>query len=351
MPQGETRILNKNLLFHITGIIVFLSLPFMMAPEGVHGFSDIFSDRGLQKELFTFVLMLGFFYLNYFSLIPEFYFSKKYFLYIIIIASFFILVAFLPGMLFPISGKGPPGLRESIPPPEFRPPPGSLLDFKVLHVLFIFLAVVFLSIILKIRDRLKKTEEEKLSSELMFLRAQINPHFLFNTLNGIYSLAIEKSENTADAIVKLSGIMRYVISETEHDYVSLEKEIDYITDYVELQKIRLDRSTKVSFEVKGTFTGKRIAPLILIPFIENAFKFGVNPEDESIIHIHIEVIENELLLIVRNDKVGLLLSNNKVGVGIGNTKTRLNLLYQGKHVLHFVETDKEFGVNLKLNLT
>ena len=129
---------------------------------------------------------------------------------------------------------------------------------------------------LKINSRLKLAEKEKVNAELSYLKAQINPHFLFNTLNSIYSLAIEKSDYTATAVVKLSSMMRYVITDASHKFVPLEKEINYISNYIELQKLRIDSSIKLMYTVTGDISDKKIAPLVLISFIENAFKYGVN---------------------------------------------------------------------------
>src|ERR1700748_3501739 len=187
---------------------------------------------------------------------------------------------------------------------------------------------------LKISNRLKLAEREKVNAELSYLKAQINPHFLFNTLNSIYSLAIEKSDYTATAVVKLSGMMRYVITDASHKFVSLEKEINYISDYIELQKIRLDDSIKLSYSVSGDPADKIVAPLVLISFIENAFKYGVNAEENSEIKIHIDSTKGYVHLRVFNKKVKIQQVNTHTsGLGIENTINRLQLLYPGRHKL------------------
>jgi LytS/YehU family sensor histidine kinase len=199
---------------------------------------------------------------------------------------------------------------------------------------------------LKMSNLWKQTQKEKLDAELLYLKAQINPHFLFNTLNSIYSLAIVKSDMTASAIVKLSGMMRYVLSEAHLETVSLQKETAYISDYIELQKLRLTESANLHFILTGYNTGKQIAPLLLIPFIENAFKFGVNPEKKSEISIHIDIEESHLFLFVKNDKVNDSAEHN--GLGIANTQSRLQLLYPGKHELNITDTENQFSVSLKI---
>jgi hypothetical protein len=341
----------RQVLIHLVGCVLFLAVPFYMGPEGIHQFTDIFHDKNLLREFFAFILLLIFFYLNYLVLTPKFLISKKYFLYIAIFIGIFLLIILIPRFLIPFQEHGPPDILRI--PDSFRPSftPEKRPPIHWTHDFFVFLAVTFFSIVLKMANRLKQTEKEKLSSELSYLKAQINPHFLFNTLNGIYSLAIEKSDYTATAVVKLSAMMRYVINETERDFVPLEKEINYIGDYIELQKIRLDDATEVKYEVRGEIFGKKISPLLLIPFIENAFKFGVNPEMQSIIVIKVEIIENELHLKVKNNKVNIPVNTaNSSGVGIENAKTRLQLLYPGKHSLTFGDNGIEFFVDLSLNL-
>jgi hypothetical protein len=341
----------RRVVLHIAGSIMFLSIPFLIGPERINNLSDIFQGRNLTREVFGFSLILGFFYVNYFLLIPSLYFNKRYIIYIVILIVFFLGVVKIPQIIVPILDQvhiDPGGFSGKPGPPG--PHPANLF-FMWSHNLFVFLAVCFFSLVRQSNYRLKQTEKEKLSSELQYLRAQINPHFLFNTLNSIYSLAIEKSEYTSTAVVKLSGMMRYVISETDHDFVSLEKEISYISDYIELQKIRIDSTTEVSFKTSGIESEKKIAPLILIPFIENAFKYGVSPEEKSRIYVRIDIFGNEISMNVENDKVySPVDSEEKSGMGIENSKMRLQLLYPARHTLTIKENDHEFVVNLTIQL-
>jgi len=190
-----------------------------------------------------------------------------------------------------------------------------------------------------------------LNAELAYLKAQINPHFLFNTLNSIYSLAIEKSDYTPTAVVKLSGMMRYVLTESSTEFVSLEKEINYIRDFVDLQKIRLGDTAAVQFDISGEFLGKRIAPLILIAFIENAFKHGVNPEEKSTIIIQIKVTDRNLFLLVKNKKVNSTSKSDLSNlVGLENTINRLKLIYVSKYNLKFTDTAEDYSVELTIEL-
>jgi LytS/YehU family sensor histidine kinase len=205
---------------------------------------------------------------------------------------------------------------------------------------------------LRFNQRLAQTKSEKIKSELAALKSQINPHFIFNTLNNIYGQAISKSDNTADSIAKLSAMMRYVLTETSQEQVPLKKEIQYLENYVQLQRIRLTHKTDVVFDIKGNIDLKKIPPLLLISFIENAFKYGVSNEIESTISIKIHVWQQAISLSVRNDKLSKENGQmNSLKIGIANTKKRLDLIYSGNYSLKIAENDKYFEVNLKIPLT
>jgi hypothetical protein len=357
----------RQILLHVAACLTFLLLPVLFAPDLPQSF-NISRSIPTQRNLIAYLLMIAFFYFNLFFLIPKFYYTKKYFLFFLIIIFCFIIVSLLPAFIIP-EGFG----RRPLPPYSIRsdsffntqsgsisnvspaalskePPPHGF-PFYITQYFFIFLAVVFFSLILSINNRWKQTEKERLNAELSYLKAQVNPHFLFNTLNNIYSLALEKSDNTPAAIVKLSGMMRYVLNETENDFVTLDKEITYLTNYIELQKIRYSDSVKLSFIVNGNTVGKRIAPLILIPFVENALKYGVNAEEDSDIKITIDIKEKEFRLIIINNKVNIQQPvNDKTGLGIENAKNRLQLLYPARHELKINDAENFFYVSLNLEL-
>jgi LytS/YehU family sensor histidine kinase len=273
------------------------------------------------------------------------YFRKKYILFFLSLLACFLLISFLPGELFPFEKTGPPPMHK--PHNE-----GSKLFFIFGHNLVFFLGMVFFSLMLQINNRWRKAEKEKLKAELSYFKAQINPHFLFNSLNTIYSLAIQKADNTPEAVVKLSGMMRYVISDASHDFVPLENEISYITDYIELQKIRFGDTVTIDYQPCDPGPVKYIAPLILIPFIENAFKFGVNPEADSLIVIMINITGPELHLHVFNIKVSIRQESETVGgLGISNARQRLALLYPDNHRLLIDDAEDKFTVDLYITLS
>ena len=350
-----------QLLIHIIGCVVFLFLPILFSPDVGNPFI-LFKIDPFQRDFIGYVILVLFFYLNYYVLIPKLYFSKKHFAFWFIIIACYLFVSIVPHILIPCHTKPFQGMGINMPPSRnFQNPQHgnnqppimmrpSFFGFFNQHF-FEFFIVFILSLMLKISNRLKLAEKEKVNAELSYLKAQINPHFLFNTLNSIYSLAIEKSDYTATAVVKLSGMMRYVITDANHKFVSLEKEINYISDYIELQKIRIDDSIKLSYSVSGNASGKNIAPLVLISFIENAFKYGVNAEENSEIKIHIDITKAYVHLRVFNKKVKIQQINTHTsGLGIENTSNRLQLLYPGRHKLVIKDTKEDFSVLLSLHI-
>lgn len=327
----------NQLVIHLLGCAIFLALPIIFSPDLSLDF-DFIHAKGFQRDFLFSIILIPFFYLSYFVLIPKLYFQKNYSPFFSIVFICFALIFFLPLVL--------------IPSTNFNTNTFDAFFIREIKIrLFQFLIVFVFSLMLKINIRLKQSEKEKLDAELAYLKAQINPHFLFNTLNSIYSLAIVQSDNVASSIVKLSNMMRYVLSESSNDYVRLEKEIEYIQNFIELQQIRFGTFIQFECTITGDHKNKTIAPLILIPFIENAYKHGVNAEDNSIIKIQIDTTEKQLFLFVKNNKVFVQRSEeSESGLGVENTKNRLQMIYPGKHNLQIDNTEKEYSVSLTIDL-
>jgi LytS/YehU family sensor histidine kinase len=225
--------------------------------------------------------------------------------------------------------------------------------FGFLH----FLIIWFLSSIINLSNRYRLMEQknkemkvQKLHAELSYLKAQINPHFLFNTLNNIYALSICEKEQTPEAILKLSAIMRYVTQDANSDTVPLEKELEYLENYISLQRLRSDDKLTVEFTITGEPTTHVIAPLLLINFIENAFKYGVSNHTPCFVNISITLNDNQLTLIVTNKIMDTVVEDSTF-TGTNNTLRRLQLQYPNKHILTINETDKLYKVFLQLDLT
>ena len=220
----------------------------------------------------------------------------------------------------------------------------SLLD-SALNMTFVML----LSVAYKLSLMWFETERLKRKAQLNLLKSQVNPHFLFNSLNTIYSLAHQKSDKTEDAILKLSSLMRYMIYETDVSKIELEKEIEYLNNFIELQTLRLSKNVKIKFCIEGTLIGKKIEPMLLISFVENAFKHGISYSKPSEIRIDMSVTSMELLFRVENTAHKQTNSSKEdSGFGLRNITERLRMLYPDRHQLSIHETADRHIVELKL---
>lgn len=227
----------------------------------------------------------------------------------------------------------------------------SFTDGSVLLAIFIIYLV--LTTLLKLSKswyELQQLEKEKLSLELNSLKMQINPHFLFNSLNSMYSLARKKSDKTPDAILRLSNLMRYMIYEVSEE-VALSKEVDSIHDYLNLQKLRLEEDASISFNVEGKLEDRMIAPLLFFPLIENSFKHGLKGDKGSnFVDISLKNTTSELQFRVTNNKgAGGHSEDGKYGgIGLNNVEKRLHLIYGERAQLEVTDTDKSFDVTINI---
>jgi sensor histidine kinase YesM len=237
----------------------------------------------------------------------------------------------------------------------------SYFTFK--EIIFFFTAYIIITSLLKLskswfwvseleRELLEK-EKQKTEVELKALKAQINPHFFFNTLNNIYSMALDKDDRLPNTILQLSDLMRYFLYESKDNFIPLEKELAVVNNYIALQKIRSDAQLDFEMKSSGEINGQQIAPLLLITFLENAFKHGAkgNPE-RSFIRINTEVEKNRLSFSVENNKgiIDEIKAGDQGGLGLKNIKRQLELLYPKKHFLTIKNTKDSFAVQLHLDL-
>ncbi len=198
----------------------------------------------------------------------------------------------------------------------------------------------------------KNLENEKLNAELNYLKAQINPHFLFNTLHNLNYLTQAKSDQATEVIVKLSNIMRYMIYESDKNLVPLANEIAYIKDYLDLEKIRLNKAFDLTFDTSRVDPNIEIPPLILIPFVENAFKHGVSDANaQSRIYIRLESTDAELVFHIENSlNPHGVVDTERSGFGLDNVKKRLDLSYNDRYSLEVIPANEKFTVTLKLGI-
>ncbi|WP_184550565.1 sensor histidine kinase [Mucilaginibacter sp. FT3.2] len=206
-----------------------------------------------------------------------------------------------------------------------------------------------------IHDRIKSTlEKQNLRLELDFLKSQVNPHFLFNTLNNIQSFIVQDEKmRSIELIGRLSEFMRFALYECDEEYIDLDKEISMLADYVELERVRCDDRVKICFEATGDFNDLKIPPLLLMPFVENAFKHGADTQlDKSWINITITLQQQQLHLKVENDFIAPVpgFEVKHGGIGLQNVKKRLQYYFKNKHQLQITAKQKVFEVNLTLQL-
>jgi len=335
-----------------------------------------------SNRLFYMGLMIVFFYLNYFIFIPKLLFKKRnllYFVTIVLSIGFAYTLRYITHDYFHEEfrrNNNEQARGDKVGPPAFNPldispgimgrphPPNEnepefnssiqrrMSSMALSTVLFSFL----LSTIIKVTQKWYLTEKqknqitnEKLISELSFLKSQVNPHFLFNTLNGIYGLALQKSNETPKAILKLSGLMRHMLYESEESSVPLSSELDYLNNFIDLQKLRLSEESSVIFNVEGSIESKIIQPMLLIPFFENAFKHGQNRTGVDI-NINIILKGTDLLLQISNKTSDSKVKDKSSGIGLKNVKKRLELLYPDAYNLKSWEKDGYYTTHLSLKL-
>ncbi len=202
-----------------------------------------------------------------------------------------------------------------------------------------------------LQRKLLQAQKDKVQIELQALKAQINPHFFFNTLNGIYSMTLGKDERLPETVLQLSHLMRYFLYESKEELVPLEKEWEVLQDYIALQKIRSNQQLNIEKRLEGEITNQRVAPLVLITFLENAFKHGAKGNTGPVnIRLLLQVRENEVNFNVENTKgtVDEIEQDEYKGMGLKNVQRRLELLYPNKHRLTIADNEETFTVNLHL---
>ncbi|MDC1342106.1 sensor histidine kinase [Flavobacteriaceae bacterium] len=310
----------------------------------------------LKTNVIGFPVHMILVYLNIFILMPRLVFKKKYFSYIIALIASLLLMVFIKFNLTYYL------VSENIWPEG----PAVINDFTFSYAidmmigeLYVTTFVTAIKITMDWLEEQKRTaalEKMQSDTELKFLRTQISPHFFFNTLNNIYSLAIEKSEKTPKIILKLSELMRYLLYETRTKRQRLEKEIICIQNYLELESIRYGKLLDIDMKISGDIMNKKIAPILLLSFVENAFKHGANKNIGNIkIDIDFKIIENFLYFTISNP-VPKAIKNKQIikhpgGIGLKNVKKRLALGYNpDEYELNIESKDKVFIVNLKIKV-
>jgi sensor histidine kinase YesM len=317
----------------------------------------IFLENGLIPPRFFIIMMISLvvFYLNYSLLVPFLLLRKRTLLYILsvllLVCSPLIVIYFYP---YP----QPLDIPSSEELDSFIRRVEGLGRFKYMFPVLFNLVFLVMGTTIRVYEQLIRNdrkkqliESEKTTTELQFLKNQINPHFLFNSLNSIYSLTIQKSNDAPEAVITLSELMRYMLYQTNDEFVLLKSEIDFIQNYMKLQRLRIVNNEHININVHGIVSNQKIRPLLLISFIENAFKYGSDFKGNTEISIKIYVKEDEIQFTCMNLIGNRNKDNKNSGIGLRNTKERLLLLYPEKHWLTVKEENNKFIIDLTLKLS
>jgi two-component system, LytTR family, sensor kinase len=330
--------------YHILFWVFFLSLPYLLRLLFPEQPPEIRVNKlvGYQYSPVVSVVMgslnIPLFYLNSEILIKKLLQKKGIGLYLLVISALIILMYIQYGYTRE--------LLFDIPHNTFLPRAGAL--FQIMLIVAISTLYRIIADGQKEEAQRKEQETERLKSELSFLRSQISPHFMFNVLNSIVSLSRRKPEKVEPVVIKLSELMRYMLYESDGTKVTLGREVSYLQSYIELQKLRFGDSIQVNFELGQIIDSKGIEPMLLIPFVENAFKHGVGMIEKPEITIKLSSSENGIAFFVKNDlsRNSKEVKDNASGIGLTNVKRRLELLYPESHELTITEKEKEYSVNL-----
>jgi two-component system LytT family sensor kinase len=312
------------------------------------------------KQAIVLLMLAGAYYTNSLILMPRFLLKNHtgyYLLFIVLIIALFLIVNTYLDDWLNLHALIDAAIRRHGPP---KHPDG--------HSHFDIIAPVIIALVLGIGTSITAIQkwqadkqshlvlqQEKTSSELSFLKAQINPHFFFNTLNNIYALTYADAETSRKAIHQLSRMMRYLLYDTPQAHPLLSQELTFIKDYISLMQLRLTNMVEIKFEAPGHLNDLPVASMIFLPFVENAFKHGVSATEPSHIYIDIKQANKQLELSVTNTIITNQNSNvdEYGGIGLNNTKRRLDLLYPGKHklVINELNEPNEYSVHLTLDLS
>jgi two-component system, LytTR family, sensor kinase len=359
----------SRILLHFLIWAVILGLPIYAARRfqmGRHFLLTYYTITAISALIF---------YINYLFLVPALFFHKKRYRYYISVLAllfiFYFISDFASERIFSIISKNSnsdqilrqPGeeQRLRLPPIQTRRPAfviampnAQLIGYMSSSLFMVFLSLGFR--VLERQSKIEKLQEEmekaNLNAQLSLLKNQISPHFFFNTLNNIYSLIGRNNEDSKNAVIKLSKMMRYVLNESGEDNKLLSEEIEFMNNYIDLMKLRIGAKTKLTVNFPAVYKDLIIPHLLFISLIENAFKYGISVQEESYVNISLVCEEKNILFKCEN---GLPESNSgpifaSTGIGLENLKKRLSLLYPERHELEINRSKNKFEVNLIIQL-
>ncbi|WP_200979360.1 sensor histidine kinase [Echinicola sp. 20G] len=357
--MNKSPFLHKNIsiLIHILVWALMGTFLFLLGPLS---WKTTLPEEFWWRQIIFMLALVCLFYFNKDYLVPKLLFNKKLGFFIITSVGLCLLIMFVIEY-FENSIHLPELMHKAFHPDDDKPfvQKDEFINVFILLVLFLGLGIsTSVAAVQKWQtdEALRRQlDQQRINSELSYLKAQINPHFFFNTLNNIYSLTNIDVERARIALHKLSRMMRYVLYETEKDQTLLSKEIGFIKDFIELMRLRVSDKVQVQLDIQEKVEDRVIAPMLLLPFVENCFKHGISSKQESIINIAIKVVENTLILETTNKIIPTNPNSpesHHKGIGMTNTQRRLSLLYAQRHTLKIdsENPEKEYRVILKINL-
>lgn len=312
-------------------------------------FEDNYEQTFLEEFVYLPVKILFTYYTLYF-LLPRYLLPGKY----ITFFTWLMISSFIAGIAqryvafnFDYPYYYPMALKD----PFFYFPKIVKMFVAIYPVTFFAVAIKLLKLWYANKQEQQLLKQEKLEAELKFLKTQIHPHFLFNTLNNLYALTLKKSDRAPETVLKLSELINYMLYECASDEVPLSKEIKFIRNYVDIEKMRYGDKIDVDIRVSGEQNDPKIAPLILLPFVENCFKHGASEAiQQSWVKLTVDSQPSVTIIKVENNKAGDVNPLRKEGIGIQNVKRRLDLLYPGQHDLKILNGEETFLVILTIQV-
>lgn len=335
--------LTQRVVYH--SIFWLLLLILLLAMNGLsQGFFFTLSNQLISLFFYAAIV-----YFNLIYLIPKYLTKKKFIPYCALLLLAAIVVTPLKVMALYLKFTHYPAAQAELV---------NGLNYNFLVTFFIAGSSTIFKIVTDwvrhLRER-QELETQTMQSELRFLKSQINPHFLFNTLNNLYALTLKKSDKAPEIVIKLSEMMRYMLYECNEKQVFLSKEINYIRNYLDLESIRQGKNVQINFEVQGNVSDQKIAPLMFIPFLENSFKHGLNASiEQGFVNIYLNVEDKEVDFFIENSKAPTLpqISHKRSGgIGLVNVKRRLSILYPERYELDISDNPNTYAVNLHINMS
>jgi hypothetical protein len=338
-------VLSQRIVYHSLfwgGLLLILTAMEIISSDASFGFA-------LSNQFINVVIYAGVVYFNVLYLIPNYLARKRFLLYFVLFFLVILAVTPIKVVIYYFKFSHLPEVQSQLV---------HEMNWYFVPTFLIAGASTLIKIVIDWVRHLREMQEletQTMQSELRFLKSQINPHFLFNTLNNLYALTLKKSDLAPEIVLKLSEMMRYMLYECNEKQVPLSKEVNYLQNYLDLESLRQGKHVEIDFKVEGRITDQNIAPLMFIPFLENSFKHWLSHNiSKGFVKIRLRVADQAIELLIENSKPESVPlqdhSRKSGGIGLVNVRRRLELLYPGKYDLRIQDGPKTYSINLHLDL-